>query len=114
MSSSTAFKAWPTRPAALIRGPNVKLMSRTVLGTRSMLATWSMARMPGRMVFRSLRIPWWASTRFSPTMSTRSAPMLSANRSRWSYTDDMVNPMECTNPVSNLKATPAPESSLKG
>ena len=42
-----------------MRGPSVKLMSRTELGTRSMLATCNMARMPGRIVLRSLRMPWW-------------------------------------------------------
>ena len=84
MSSSTALSAWPTRPAALMRGPSVKLMSRTELGTRSMLATCNMARMPGRIVLRSLRMPWWAKIRFSPVISTRSAPMLSASKSKWS------------------------------
>ena len=114
INSSTALRAWPTRPAALIRGPSVKLMSRTVLGTRSMLATCSMVRMPGRMVLRSFRMPWWARMRFSPVMSTKSAPMLKANRSRWSYTEDIVSPMRFTNAVSNLNATPAPDSSLNG
>ena len=40
--------------------------------------------------------------------------MLKASKSRWSYTDDMVKPMVLTSPDNSLKATPAPESSLKG
>ena len=81
VSSSTARRPLSIRPAALMRGPILNTMSSMPTWPGSSLERLIMASRPLRGSSLSRRRPKWASTRFSPTMVTRSDEMLTTSRS---------------------------------
>ena len=113
-SSVTVSVPFCMRPEALIRGPILNMMSLIVRSrpVRPQMSMMAFSPVDGFMF--SCFSPWKASVRFSPSMGTRSAAMLSAQKSSSGMSREKGMPLFLAKACISLKPTPHPERWWKG
>ena len=113
-NSSTASLPFIMRPEALMRGPILKTMSLIVNSRPDKPQISIMAFSPVQGLWLSCFKPWKASMRFSPSTGTKSAAMLTAQKSSRGMSREKGMPLFLAKACMNLKPTPQPQRCLKG
>ena len=113
-SRSTLSLPHSMRPLALMRGPILKMISLIDSSRPLSPHTSTMALRPTLGFWLSCFSPWKARMRFSSTTGTRSAAMLTAQKSSSGMRREKGMPLFLAKACINLNPTPQPQSSLNG